>query len=211
MVTNDKGVILIPSSSEEYSNYQIINFDKQDFLTQADLSFEQFGCGNFDKIAFSNGKYSVYQSDKLCKTKTTNLKKLKSQAQIMTEYDESTKSPSKLNSKTAKNSTGWNGNYEYSTYRENPNTGTGIGADYKIIIADKGCHIDIVGYQVDSHFECTFKPSSNTNEIEIFEKSNNQKFGVIRKGKNNKYSLRLNYYDGVEKPNSNFYEIEKKS
>lgn len=102
------------------------------------------------------------------------------------------------------------GKYFYSTYREDPQRGTGIGEAYTITITDKGCQLDIEGYQVDTHVECEIKNTQNTNIFEVYDMTNSSKFGEIKQKKNGDLFLNITYFDAFnEKSDNTFYPLKR--
>lgn len=104
----------------------------------------------------------------------------------------------------------WQGLYNYSTYQTVESKGQAFGENYTIMISNDECNIDIVGYQVDSHFTCFVIQNEDSNYISIYQLDNNDKFGEVKYTQPNIYSINLTYYDEFDEPDNNFYSLEKK-
>lgn len=103
----------------------------------------------------------------------------------------------------------WQGLYGYSTYQTVENKGTAVGENYTIRISNDECQIDIVGYQVDRHFECFVTQNNDSNYINIFQLDNNDKFGEIKYKQPNDYSINVTYYDEYSEIDNSFVPLEK--
>lgn len=75
-MSGKQGIVLLPSVTEEFPTYMVVNFDEKNFLSTAMLEIQQFDCDKFDKISLVKGKYNLYQGAKVCKSKTTDFTKL---------------------------------------------------------------------------------------------------------------------------------------
>lgn len=93
------------------------------------------------------------------------------------------------------------GSYKYNNYQTDENLGTGVGVFYDIMLSKDYCHIDIVGYQADKHFECYTKTINDTN-IEVYDLKKNKKFGTIKKINDDKFMIDMSYY--LEGDNQSF-------
>ena len=104
------------------------------------------------------------------------------------------------------------GKFLYSTYQQIPGKDTSFGKDYTLTISRKGCKLDIVGYQVDTHVECELKNIKDINIIEVYDKTNGSKFGEMKQNKNGDLLLNITYYDAFnDKADNKFYPMEKQN
>ena len=125
-------------------------------------------------------------------------------------YENAMKNMLEINKNSFEIDKKWQGLYSYSTYQTIESKGQAFGENYNIRISSDECNIDIVGYQVDRHFACYITKNENSNYINIYQLDNNDKFGEIKYNQSNNYLINITYYDEFNKPDNNFYSLEKK-
>lgn len=134
---------------------------------------------------------------------------VKNEYEIFDCYKNSMKNIRAVKNKPVKIDKKWQGLYEHSTYQIVESKGTGVGEDYTIRISNDECQIDIVGYQVDKHFECFVTQNDDSDYIDIYQLDNNDKFGEIKYKQPNEYLINVTYYDEYSKIDNSFISLGK--
>lgn len=202
--SNNSILLLLPEATEENPIYEIIHLDKsQKNLDALSIEILQSKCGDFRTITRdtkdSKVKYTIHGANGTCKTE-----------EISNPSSASSRQQDAFNTEKFLNISELQGVYEYSNYRENPDSGTGIGETYNISISPNQCKISIEGYQVDTHFDCIMKNMPNQDIIEVYDKTNGLKFGELKKSPKGNYLLNITYYDAYNENSDDVFHTLKK-
>ena len=193
---------MLPAAYEEKPNFILIPFDKNKLGKSTEIEVVSSDCEDFDQIKFDKKRsYEISHGNKQCDSRVP-----------VYEFISQESKPVKATAKEQNIQRFPEGKFLYSTYQQIPGKDTSFGKDYTLTISRKGCKLDIVGYQVDTHVECELKNIKDINIIEVYDKTNGSKFGEMKQNKNGDLLLNITYYDAFnDKADNKFYPMEKQN
>ncbi len=218
-LSND-GKCLLVQQANIYASSDILFTDSNGYEqlrpSKVDLKSEKISMLSFDINYSKFPSCNLYQKGNpftitFLKNESGNIIRniVKNEYEIFDCYENSMSNIRAVKNKPVKIDEKWQGLYEYSTYQMLESKGTGVGENYTIRISNDECQIDIVGYQVDKHFECFVIQNNNSDYIDIYQLDNNDRFGEIKYKQPNDYLINITYYDEYSDTDDNFYALEK--